>query len=415
MPVTKRKKPIRKTKKAKQGSLKWSLLLVIICLAAIIYIIKKPAGTKSPVGQVTETRHEKKRPSERAKSKDRRPEVQEEALVPQEKKDLEETIISALEELGADKNLRKRSKKGNTITISAPIDRSVYDLYYANIIIKGRVESIGGKLKNAIESGNKQTLSFIKPNEDKQVDVVLFFDSKAYKDKSTPKTLAIVVDDFGGIGGSLLDGFLGLPKEVTFAIFPEMKNSVSTMERAHAQGRETIIHVPMEPIDYPRVDPGKNAILIQMKEAEITRLLSRFISQMHLCLGINNHMGSLATTDAGIMQIVMNVLRNHNKIFLDSRTSNVSVAYQTAQKSHIPSYRNDIFLDSPDVSRKTMDAKLQQLVTMGETKPNIIAITHCHTQEKLDYLIEFIAAAKKAGFTLVPLTKSGKYDVVPIL
>lgn len=390
-------------------------MLGILCLVAIVYIVKKQTKEDTPREPLTEVSQDPKHKPERKKTRDTKPSQVKEAIHQQESLGLEDAINSALEELGVDKSIRKRSKNGNTITISAPIDKSTYDLYYANMILKGRVERIGGKLKEATESGSKQTLSFIKSGEEKQIDVVLFFDSKAYKDKRTPKTLAIVVDDFGSIGGELLNGFLTLPKEVTFAIFPDMKNSIPTMERAHAQGRETIIHVPMEPLDYPRVDPGKNAILVQMKESDITRLLNKFLGQMHLCIGINNHMGSLATTDVGIMQIVMNVLRNQNKLFLDSRTSNVSVAYQTAQKNHIPAFRNDIFLDSPDVSRKTFDAKLQQIIKLAETKPNVIAITHCHTKEKLDHLIEFIAAARQAGFTLVPLTRSGKYDVAPIL
>jgi hypothetical protein len=223
------------------------------------------------------------------------------------------------------------------------------------------------------------------------------------------------VDDFGEIGGDLLSGFLNLPKEVTFAIFPEMKNSITTMERAHAQGRESIIHVPMEPLGYPQVNPGKNAILVQMKPAEITRLVSRFLDQMHLSIGINNHMGSLATTDPDVMGAVMNALRDKDKLFLDSRTSNVSVAYQVAQKAHIQAFRNDIFLDSPDVSSSTMESKIRQLETMSASDPHLIAITHCHSHEKLVYLVQFIERMRKAGFTLVPLSRSGRYQVPEIL
>jgi hypothetical protein len=187
------------------------------------------------------------------------------------------------------------------------------------------------------------------------------------------------------------------------------------MQKAKAQGRETIIHVPMEPIGYPSVNPGKNAILVQYNEAEINKLLTRFIKQLPDCVGINNHMGSLATTDEAIMRIVMSTLKEHDKLFLDSRTSNVSVAYSVAQKAHIRSFRNDTFLDSPNISQSTMDAKLSQIIDMASTRSNLIAITHCHTPEKLQYLKRIISRLKAAGFTLVPLTKVGQYNVPGLL
>ena len=58
-----------------------------------------------------------------------------------------------------------------------------------------------------------------------------------------------------------------------------------------------------------------------------------------------------------------------------------------------------------------MDAKIQQLQSMSQSNPNLIAITHCHTRDKLVYLQKFIERITKAGFTLVPLSKSGRYYV----
>jgi len=176
-----------------------------------------------------------------------------------------------------------------------------------------------------------------------------------------------------------------------------------------------LIHVPMEPIGYPSVNPGKNAVLVQHGEAQIVKMLDGFIADLPDAIGINNHMGSLATTDADIMQVVMNTLKKHNKAFLDSRTTNVSVAYQTAQKSHIRAFRNDLFLDSPNISQSTMDAKLNQIIQMSASNKHIIAITHCHNEDKLDYLKSFISRLKKAGFSLVPLSEHGSHEVPEIL
>jgi polysaccharide deacetylase 2 family uncharacterized protein YibQ len=426
MPKAKtRKRPQARKTKAKSSSLGIYIVTGIACILILWLILKVPSTKPGPNGPSTEDIAQKKdKPGKKitkSKTKDKtspRPGSESSAEAqpaPQVATDLETSITNALAELGVDKSMLKRSRKGSVVHIDAPLDKNEYDLYYANMVLKGRMEKVGAKLVSATEKGSRQTLTFSRENETRKFEVTLFLDSKPYKAKSPSRTISIVVDDFGSIGGDLLSGFFALPTPVTFAIFPGMKNSVSTMERAHSQGRESIIHVPMEPIGYPKVDPGKNAILVQMESSEIDRLLGKFLSEMKYCIGINNHMGSLATTDSDVMQSVMAVLKSRNKLFLDSRTTNVSVAYSVAQKNHLLAFRNDIFLDSPDVSDATMQSKLAQINKLSETKRNIIAITHCHSTEKLNYLVRFIAALQKAGYTLVPLSGSGKFQGPSIL
>jgi len=123
----------------------------------------------------------------------------------------------------------------------------------------------------------------------------------------------------------------------------------------------------------------------------------------------------LATSDEQTMERVMKVLREKGKYFLDSRTTNVSVAYQTAQKAHIPAFQNRIFLDAPDISDATFNTKIQQIINMSQTNPNLIAITHCHNRDKLNYLRRFIQRLEAEGFNLVPVSALGQSDLPPIL
>jgi polysaccharide deacetylase 2 family uncharacterized protein YibQ len=305
----------------------------------------------------------------------------------------------------------KETDKGAKLAL--PVDRSRMDLTFANMLVKGEFESRGAIQVAGEARRGKQVLTFM--NSGKEYLVTLSYESPPAKGKPVSRYIAIVVDDFGSIGGELLQGFLDLPVEVNFAIFSDMEFSGDTMSRAHAQGRETLIHVPMEPLGYPQTDPGKHPILVQMDRSQVEKNLLRHINALPLCAGVNNHMGSLATTDKDVMGWVMEVLRNKKKFYLDSRTSSVSVAYQTAQKAHIPAFRNDLFLDSPDISQSTMEAKLEQIRSLAAYRTGIVAITHCHSEEKLAYLKAFISRIKAEGFTLVPLFRLGKSDVPLIM
>lgn len=329
--------------------------------------------------------------------------------------ELDMSIRLAAEKLGVPAKAIRRKKTGAVVQYSVPVDRSQMDLTYANMIFKGELERSGATLYSGTDDINKQTLIFGQSGVSDRYQLVLYFDPSFYKSKTNPQTITIVVDDFGAISPDLLEGFLGVDKAACFAIFPDQKYSALTMQKASSQGRESLIHVPMEPIGYPRIDPGKNAILLQHTEAQIRRTLSQFITDLPDCIGINNHMGSLATTDPDVMQSVMKTLKEHDKAFLDSRTTNVSVAYQTAQKAHLKAFRNDIFLDSPNINQSTMEAKLNRIMELSKSQNHIIAITHCHNRDKLEYLKAIISRLKKAGFTLIPLSEVGEYEVPEIL
>jgi len=296
---------------------------------------------------------------------------------------------------------------------SIPVNPNKMDLTFANMIVKQEFETRGGKLISGIVEDGGQVLTFNVGTDTYQVK--LYYKKPVSVLRKSPKYMAIVVDDFGAIGGELLQGFLNLPVEIDFAILPGLSYSEETMNRAYEQGRETLVHLPMEPLDYPLQNPGKDAILVQMDKSEVEKIVLKHLNSLPLCSGVNNHMGSLATTDKEIMSYVMEVLRKKGKFFLDSRTSAVSVAYQTAQKAHILAFRNDLFLDSPDMTTATMESKIERVKQISQNRNYVIAITHCHSLDKLKYLQDFISRIQKEGFILKRLSDLKETEVPSII
>jgi polysaccharide deacetylase 2 family uncharacterized protein YibQ len=215
--------------------------------------------------------------------------------------------------------------------------------------------------------------------------------------------VAIVVDDFGNINGDLLNGFMSLDKDISFAVLPDLPQTRKTVSLAVGMGHEVILHVPMEAIDKNQ-NPGLRFIKTGMTETEIQDLLNKFLDQVPQAMGINNHMGSGVTSNENAMSSIMAVLKRRGMFFLDSRTTPATKSAQEAYKYQVPYASRDIFLDVPDVSALTLNQKLKDVVKYKGRLEPVIIITHCHNKTKLDAVRTFISQLKGIGIQLIPLS-----------
>lgn len=303
----------------------------------------------------------------------------------------------------------------NAVLIKLGINGSRLDLNFANAVITNQIDQINAEvISGEVKYQGSQQKLKIRDNSDEQVYMVTLYYSNGYESNSKTK-LAIVIDDFGARNNQLLKDFCALDSAVNFAILPDLRYSKLVMEMANETGHETLIHIPMEPISYPRHDPGPNAIYVHLTEDEIEKRLEKFIDQFPLCAGANNHMGSLVTSDSKVMKTVLNVLKKHNLYFVDSRTSQSSIAYSLAKKMMIPTTENKLFLDTPNMDIVTLQGKLKQLEYLRKHNDKIVVITHCADERRLDFLHKFIKEIRDRDFQLVPVSDFFKDELPDLL
>jgi len=107
-----------------------------------------------------------------------------------------------------------------------------------------------------------------------------------------------------------------LPAPFAVALPPGTPASTALFRGAHRAGREVVLHLPLEPINYPQVSPGPGTVLVTMKPAEITGLTRRYLDQADPVAAVANAMGSLATQDMTVMSAVYRELRRRRVPFL---------------------------------------------------------------------------------------------------
>ena len=144
---------------------------------------------------------------------------------------------------------------------------------------------------------------------------------------SSPK-IALDIDDVGYDENSI-DKLVSLHSVITFAIFPDAPFSRQIDFKLHESGYETIMHIPMEPVDI-KLFPGDGALFVYMDRKEIKNKIDADAAMLPYIDGANNHEGSLFTSDKEKICYAVSVFKKKSMFFFDSLTDDDSYAYSCA-------------------------------------------------------------------------------------
>ncbi|MDH3703942.1 MAG: divergent polysaccharide deacetylase family protein [Alphaproteobacteria bacterium] len=212
--------------------------------------------------------------------------------------------------------------------------------------------------------------------------------------------IAIVIDDVG-INQRRTRRTIDLPAPLTLSFIPYGYNLRTLVASAREAGHEILVHIPMEPIDR-KWNPGPNALLTSHTEAELLRRLRWGLDQFDGYVGISNHMGSKFTAWRPGMTTVLREIRSRGLLFLDSWTSNRSLAFTMSREINIPSVARDIFIDH-DISRGEIKDNLGRLEQIARRRGFAIGIGHPHDLTT-SILAEWIGQVRLRGIDLVPIS-----------
>jgi len=210
---------------------------------------------------------------------------------------------------------------------------------------------------------------------------------------------AIVIDDLGE-DLAAAEKLLRLPYDLTFSVLPYLAYSATVAEEANRDGREVMLHLPMEADQGSVVALGRGGIRIGMPGLEVADAIGGDLASVPYVRGVNNHMGSRATADPRLMTEVMSTLAKRHLYFIDSRTTVSTVAYDAARQEGIPTFFRSVFLDDKEDTAYS----LQQLETFRriiEKRGAALAIGHPHPTT-IEALAKFLPELERDDVELVP-------------
>ena len=188
--------------------------------------------------------------------------------------------------------------------------------------------------------------------------------------------VAIVIDDMGQDIRPLRD-ILEIDAPISIAVLPFLPHSKDIATEASLKGREVLLHLPMEPKDSDKNDPGKGAVFTNMTAAQVAEQVKRDIDAVPFITGVNNHMGSRFTEDERLMRIVLNITKTKNLFFLDSKTTNKSTGYRLAKTMDVKTASRQVFLDNEE-DIDYIKGQILELVEIAKKRGSAIAIGHPH-------------------------------------
>ena len=212
--------------------------------------------------------------------------------------------------------------------------------------------------------------------------------------------IAVVIDDMG-LDKRRSERVTTLKAPLTLAYMTYAEDIDHQTAQAHAHGHELMVHMPMQPMS-DSFDAGPEALDVGLPADELRRRIGWGLSRFQGFVGVNNHMGSRFTADAAGMTVVMEELNRRGLLFLDSVTTEKSVAGAAARRSGVPFVARQIFLDN-EQSVHAVRAQLDKLEALSRKYGAAIAIGHPH-DATIEALTAWLATVESRGFVLVPLT-----------
>ncbi len=217
-----------------------------------------------------------------------------------------------------------------------------------------RDEKIGFGLEDLIEKSHKR-------------------DKKSKQKWVRRPELVIIIDDISH--SSQLRKVRRLPFPVTPSIFPPSQMNAYSPKLARGL-KHFMVHFPLESSS-AKMNRFSKTLFVNDSAKKVRRRVLQIRRLFPTARFINNHTGSVFTSNYRAMYRLYGYLKEQGFIFLDSRTSAHSKVRKIAAQYRMPYLKRDVFLDNV----QTPQAILKQLrlaIRIAKRRGYAIAIGHPH-------------------------------------
>ncbi len=245
-----------------------------------------------------------------------------------------------------------------------------------NEVVQKKVEEIKEeKLKeknNKNNTNEKESKIIIKDKIDEKA-IITNKDTFTYDKKTKPK-IAILIDDV--TTQAQKEKILSMGYKINMAFLPPTSGHPNSAKIAQNLPFH-MIHFPMQASSAFKGEEV-NTLKITDSYETIEKRVKQLRDWYPNAIYTNNHTGSVFTENDEAMDKLFRALKRHNFIFVDSRTSNKSVAKKYAKKYDMPYIVRNTFIDN-DIKYNQIQNQLKDAIEIAKKNGYSIAIGHPHS------------------------------------
>jgi uncharacterized protein len=214
--------------------------------------------------------------------------------------------------------------------------------------------------------------------------------------------VAVLVVGLGLPDSPAGDVLKGLPGPISVAYGAYGRSLQDAVTRARAGGHEVLLQIPLEPDDYPKVDPGPHTLLTTLPPAENMKRLQWLMSRYAGYVGITNQMGAKFESTQDSLTPVLEELKQRGLLYVDDGSVQASTAGQIASTIgldySVASVQIDVGPSTGDVAKQ-----LAKLEATAKEKGAAIAVVKAKPAT-IKQLAEWANKLEGKGFVLVPVS-----------
>jgi polysaccharide deacetylase 2 family uncharacterized protein YibQ len=213
-----------------------------------------------------------------------------------------------------------------------------------------------------------------------------------------PPRVAILVTGLGLPDTPAGDVLKGLPAPVSVAYGAYGRNLQESVSRARDNGHEVLLQIPLEPNNYPTVDPGPHTLLTSLPPEENMKRLQWLMSRYTGYVGVTNHMGEKFEAASRSMTPVLEELKRRGLLYIDDGSVKESTVSQIAGTIGL-----DYSVVSVQIDASNLAKQLAQLEATAKERGAAIGVVKA-TPATVKQLSDWAAKLQAKGFVLVPVS-----------
>ncbi|MGZ5917915.1 MAG: divergent polysaccharide deacetylase family protein [Methyloceanibacter sp.] len=213
-----------------------------------------------------------------------------------------------------------------------------------------------------------------------------------------PPRIAILVTGLGLPDTPAGDVLKGLPAPVSVAYGAYGRNLQESVSRARDNGHEVLLQIPLEPNNYPAVDPGPHTLLTSLPPEENMKRLQWLMSRYTGYVGVTNHMGEKFEVTSASLTPVLEELKRRGLLYVDDGSVKDSTVSQIAGTIGL-----DYSVASVQIDASNLAKELAQLEATAKERGAAIGVVKA-TPATVKQLSDWAAKLQAKGFVLVPVS-----------